>query len=65
MIAKVLQHMGGIDGYGVISICLFFGCFLGVLVTVCRLHRPYLEKMSALPLDADETETSTDAKDHD
>ena len=32
--------------YGVISICLFFAVFIGVLVWALRLKKPYLNSMS-------------------
>ena len=37
--------------YGVISICLFFAVFLGVLVWAFCLKKSYLKAMSELPLD--------------
>lgn len=61
MIQNVLRHIGGIEGYGIISICLFFACFFGVLVWAFRLRKPQLEEMAALPLDSD-TETSQTLK---
>jgi cbb3-type cytochrome oxidase subunit 3 len=55
MIQNVLTKIGGISHYGVISICLFFVCFLGALVWACRLKRSYLDSMRELPLDDDAT----------
>ena len=37
--------------YGVISICLFFAVFIGVLVWTLCLKKPYLKTMRELPLD--------------
>jgi hypothetical protein len=45
--------MGGIEGYGIVSICLFFACFSGVLIWAFRLRKPHLKQMAALPLDND------------
>ena len=32
MVENVLSRMGGVGMYGIISICLFFAVFIGVLV---------------------------------
>jgi hypothetical protein len=37
--------------YGVISICLFFAVFVGVLVWTFGLKKSYLNAMRELPLD--------------
>jgi len=54
MIRNVLTHTSGISLYGVLSICLFFAAFLGVLAWTLRLKKPYLNSMRALPLDEGE-----------
>ena len=51
MIQNVLTHLGGIGGYGVVSLCLFFAVFLFVVVWALRLKRTYLDSMRALPLE--------------
>ena len=51
MIENVLSRMGGVDMYGIISVCLFFAVFIGVLVWLVGLKKPYLEEMRELPLD--------------
>jgi cytochrome c oxidase cbb3-type subunit 4 len=51
MIKNVLTHIGGIEAYGIFSICLFFLFFLGMLVWAFRLSRQHLDRMSGLPLD--------------
>lgn len=55
MIQNVLQHIGGVGAYGIISICLFFGMFIGILIWAGRLKKPYLNEMSDLPLNGGET----------
>ena len=45
MIENVLNKMGGLGMYGVISICLFFAVFAGVLVWTLCLKKPYLKAM--------------------
>jgi hypothetical protein len=50
MIKNVLSDIGGVGVYGVISICLFFAVFTGMLIWACRMKKPYLKDMSAMPL---------------
>jgi ethanolamine transporter EutH len=51
MIQNVLKSLGGIEVIGVISIILFFACFLGVLLWTFFLKKSYVDTMSRLPLD--------------
>jgi hypothetical protein len=51
MIENVLSRMGGVAMYGVISICLFFAVFIGVLIWMMGLKKSYLEEMRELPLE--------------
>ena len=51
MIENVLNKMGGVGVYGIISICLFFAVFVGVLLWTARLKKPYLKAMRELPLE--------------
>lgn len=61
MIKAVLEHIGGVGVYGVISICLFFAVFVGVLIWVARMKRAHADTMAALPLNDGETaQPSTD-----
>lgn len=53
MIKKVLEHIGGIENYGIISILIFFACFLGVVVWALTRKRNYVEHMKNLPLAED------------
>jgi hypothetical protein len=50
MIQNVLRDIGGIGIYGVISVCLFFSFFTGMLVWAAFLKKPYLHSMRELPL---------------
>jgi len=56
MIKAVLEHIGGVGVYGVVSVCLFFAVFLGVLLRVARMKRAHAESMAALPLNDGETD---------
>lgn len=51
MIKNVLTHIGGISLYGIISICLFFAVFIGVVIWTTGLSKGYLNSMRRLPLD--------------
>ena len=51
MIQNVLSGIGGVGMYGVISICLFFAVFIGVLVWTIGLKKSYLNTMRELPLE--------------
>jgi hypothetical protein len=53
MIQNVLSRIGGVENYGIISICLFFATFLGMLFWSLRLKKTYLESMRELPLAED------------
>ena len=52
---SVLHSMGGVGVYGIISICLFFAVFIGVLVWTICLKKPYLQAMRELPLEGSST----------
>ena len=56
MIKTVLEHIGSISTYGVISILLFFACFLGVIIWAFTRKRSYREEMKNLPLEDDDSE---------
>jgi hypothetical protein len=55
MYQNILEKIDGIGIYGVISIGIFFGFFTGMLLWAFLQKKNYLNKMSALPLDAGET----------
>jgi hypothetical protein len=51
MIENVMNKIGGVGMFGVISICIFFAFFTGMLVWLVCLKESYLESMCELPLD--------------
>jgi hypothetical protein len=57
MIKNILTHIGGIENYGIISLCLFVAVFTGMLIWTFCLKRSALDARARLPLDP-ETETS-------
>jgi len=48
---QLIDKLGGMGMVGVISICLFLVVFGGMLVWAYCLKKPFLDNMSALPLD--------------
>ncbi len=59
MINNILSNIDGVGMYGVISICIFFSFFIGMLVWAFTRNKKYLTRMGELPLNAGE-EKSTD-----
>jgi cbb3-type cytochrome oxidase subunit 3 len=59
MYQNVLTNIEGISIYGVISICIFFGFFTGMLVWAFLQKKNYLNHMAELPLNSGEI-TSTE-----
>ena len=56
MIENVLHGIGSVGIFGILSICLFFGFFTGMLIYAVALKKSYLNSMRELPLDKDENE---------
>jgi len=54
MIQNVLSSIGGVGIYGILSVCLFFAFFTGMLIWSARLKKSYLNSMRDLPLDGGE-----------
>jgi hypothetical protein len=59
MIKNVLTHVGGVENFGIISICLFFVVFTGAMIWAASLKKHILKTMSQLPLE-DGTKNSED-----
>jgi len=53
MIENVVRGIGGVGIFGIISICIFFAFFTGMLLWSSRLKRSYLNSMGELPLDSE------------
>ena len=62
MIKNVLQNLGGVGIYGIISLCLFFGVFTGALVWALLHKAAYCTRMSALPLQDEGSQDTSVAK---
>ena len=62
MIHSLLKHLGGVQQYGIFSLCLFCAIFLGVLVWAFAQKKSHLEYMSRVALDRNQ-EPSDNRKD--
>ena len=60
-IRNIFHHMNGIEIFGVISLCLFFIFFGGMLLWASRLKKNYLNSMQDLPLDGGEKNSNDDS----
>ena len=62
MYQNVLTNIEGIGIYGVVSICIFFGFFTGMLIWAFALKRNYLNHMGDLPLNSGERTNNSNEK---
>jgi hypothetical protein len=60
MIEHVLHDLNGIEIFGIVSVCLFFVFFTGMLLWAGRLKKTYLTSMQDLPLDGGEIQSNHD-----
>jgi hypothetical protein len=51
MIQNVIRDMGGIAGFGIISVCLFFAVFTAAAIYSFVQRKTFCDRMRALPLD--------------
>ncbi len=56
MMENVLETIGGVAAFGVISICLFFAVFGGMVFWAFSLKKRFLNSMSSLALDEQESD---------
>lgn len=64
MIQNVLRTIGGIDVYGIVSLCLFFVVFAAAVLWACAQNRAHLEHMARLPLESDHQNPNTSRLNH-
>lgn len=55
MFKNILSGTEGVDIYGIFSLVIFFVFFSIMIVWIIKVKKPYLNKMSLLPLDDTET----------
>ncbi len=58
MIQNVVERIGGIGGYGAVSICLFFAVFTGALIIALGHRKSFYNSVSKLPLEDGEKKGS-------
>jgi hypothetical protein len=58
MIQNILRHLGGVEQYGIISLCLFGAMFLGVLVLTLLQKQSHVDHMARVPLELEPDEPS-------
>jgi hypothetical protein len=56
MFKFILQHLGGVERYGVTSLCLFCAIFTGVLIWAFLQKKSHLDYMSRVVLDPEPTQ---------
>jgi hypothetical protein len=53
MIENVVRNIGGVGGFGLFSVCLFFLSFTITIFWAMKLKKSYLKTMQGLPLDGE------------
>ena len=64
MIRNIVEHIGGVGLYGLISMLLFFLSFTGMVWWAFCLKKPYLSAMRQLPLEHEPAEQKKGAPGH-
>lgn len=63
MIQNVLRNLGGIENYGIISLCLFFAIFGLTVLWSFSLRKAHLNRMAELPLEPENQIAKSQDKD--
>jgi len=58
MIQNLLKHLGGIEHFGIVSLCLFCTVFVGVLFWAFVQKKNHLDYMARVALDTELEPTS-------
>lgn len=59
---RIIENLGGIGTFGVISICLFVVVFTSALIWACCLKKSLMDRMQALPLEDSRPQPATKEK---
>jgi len=51
---EIIDKLGGIETFGILSLCLFVVVFIGSMLLAFCVKKPFLNHMSALPLDEEQ-----------
>ncbi len=62
MAHSILNHLGGVQNFGIVSLCLFCLVFLGVLFWAFLQKKSHLDYMARVALDQDPE--ATEPKNH-
>jgi hypothetical protein len=54
-----METIIGIEIFPLISFIIFFAFFVGLLIYVARLSKPYIDKVGGLPLEDESKSTTT------
>ena len=57
MFRNIIEEIGGVGLYGLISLLTFFLVFTVMVIWAMRLKKPYIDNMKNLPLDSDSPST--------
>lgn len=58
IVHTILKHIGGVEQYGIFSLCLFSSIFAGVLIYTLFQKRQHLDYMSRVALETADAEPS-------
>ncbi|MDB6040256.1 MAG: hypothetical protein JWM99_4097 [Verrucomicrobiales bacterium] len=61
MIQNVIRSVGGIAGFGIISICIFFTVFTTAMIWAFAQRKTHCDQMGSLPLNDGNTIATTEA----
>jgi hypothetical protein len=64
MIQNLLRLLGGTQGFGIVSLCLFCAVFTGVLLWAFLQRKSHLDYMSRVPLETEPEELSNPSTSH-
>lgn len=64
MLQNILRHLGGVQHFGIFSLCLFCAIFVGVLFWAFLQKKNHLEYMSRIALDPEPDKTQTGELSH-
>lgn len=64
MFQSILRHLGGVQQFGIISLCLFCAVFVGVLFWAFLQKKNHLDYMARVALDPEPDQTQTGEPSH-
>jgi hypothetical protein len=64
MIQNIVRTLGGIEQYGVFSLCLFSLIFAGVFLWACLQRKSHLDRMARVPLEPEHDRSQTGEYSH-